>query len=222
MNKKTSRQKFAIASAIGVMTVAFVAEVPTEAASIPFTDVPIQSYYYEPIILLYNQGIIEGRTATQFKPGQEATRAEAALFIANALELDTVNVKDPGFKDVPTSSKYYGAIAALYEKGIIHGKSPTMFDPNGTLTRSHIAKMIVLSFEFEMSSASTTKFTDVNKLQNVNERRYIQTLVQNDITKGTSNTTFSPNNTVTRGQLTTFLHKALLAKGEDFELVDVQ
>lgn len=222
MLKRTSLHKFVIASALAATTVAFVIEVPTEASTIPFTDVSIKNNHYQSILQLYNDGIVEGVTASLFKPGQAATRAEAALFIANALKLDTKNVKDPGFTDVSKSSKYYGAIAALNQKGVIHGVSTTKFAPNGTLTRADIAKMIVLAFEFEISSSSTTKFTDVNKLQNVNARRYIQSLVQYEITKGTSSTTFSPSNAVTRGELTTFIYRSLSAKGEDFEIIGVE
>lgn len=211
-----------IASALAFATFAFVAEAPTKASTTPFTDVSIGNYYYEPIVQLYNKEIIEGITASLYKPGQAATRAEAALYIANALGLDTQNVKDPGFTDVTKSSKYYGAIAALYGKGIINGVSTTKFAPNDTLTRAHIAKMIVLAFEFEIASSSTTPFTDVNKLQNVNARRYIQTLVQHEITKGTSPTQFSPSNAVTRGELATFLYKSLHAKSEDFDITDVE
>src|SRR5690606_1192729 len=98
-----------------------------------------------------------------------------AQFIANALNLDTTNVTNPGFKDVPKGHKYYGAIAALYERGIIGGYGDE-FKPNNLLTRSQIAKMLTLSFDLNLAGSAKTKFTDVNKLNDTNTKLYIQTL----------------------------------------------
>ena len=202
-------------------TFAFVADVPAFAQANPFTDVKTTNSHYTAITNLYSDGIVTGVTASLYKPGQDATRGEAALFLANALGLNTKNVKNPGFTDVSSSSKYYGAIAALHAKGIVGGYGKT-FKPNNTLTRAQLAKMLTLGFDLTQASATTTKFTDVNKLTDAATKRYIQTLVNYNITSGTTVTTFSPNKNLTRAQLATFLYNSINVTSDGFDLIDVQ
>ncbi|MEK4228391.1 S-layer homology domain-containing protein [Solibacillus sp. FSL H8-0538] len=224
MKKSTVSNNFLKYSAVllaAATTAAFVAQAPATAQTNPFTDVKSNNTHYHAIMNMYSEGIVTGVTATSYKPGQDATRGEAALFLANALGLNTKNVKNPGFTDVSSSSNYYGAVAALYEKGIVGGYG-TMFKPNNTLTRAQLAKMLTLGFELEQSAATTTKFADVNKLTDAATKRYIQTLVQYSITSGTTATTFSPNKNLTRGQLATFLDNAMNAVSDDFDVIDVQ
>lgn len=218
---KVSYTKYALAATFAATTVAYVAQAPAQAA-IPFKDIQNVGDHYTAIDELYNLGIIEGRSLTTFAPYEAATRAELALFIANALNLDTKNVADPGFIDVPKNSKYYGAIAALYNEGIISGYSDKTFKPNNNVTRSQVAKMLVLGFDLELANTTTTKFKDVNAIQDTDARRYIQTLVQYNITKGTSETTFSPNDHVKRAQLATFLKRAIDNTTSDFEIISVE
>lgn len=221
---KSTQHKFLTYSAallVASTTAAFVAEVPTHAASNPFTDVKPTNSHYAAITTLYADGIITGTSASLYKPGQAATRGEAALFLVNALGLTTNAVKNPGFKDVPTSSNYYGAVAALYEKGIVGGYGDT-FKPNNTLTRAQLAKMLTLGFELAQASSTATKFTDVNKLTDSATKQYIQTLIEYEITRGTTATTFGPNQNLTRAQLATFLFNAINATVDEFEVIDIQ
>ena len=224
MFTKTKKHRLITYSALLLATAttsAFVADAPAIAQANPFTDVKTTNSHYLAITNLYNDGIVTGVTTALYKPGQDATRGEAALFLANALGLNTKNVKNPGFTDVSTSSKYYGAIAALHAKGIVGGYGNT-FKPNSTLTRSQLAKMLALGFGLTQASETTTKFTDVNKLPDAATKRYIQTLVDYKITNGSTATTFSPNKNLTRGQLATFLYNSINVTSDDFEIVDVE
>ena len=214
--------KYAAAMLVLPVTAAFVIEVPASAATNPYSDVTTKDGHYEAIIELTEQGIVSGVTKTLYQSTKPATRGEAALFIANALGLDQSNVTNPNFKDLETSSPYYGAIAALYSKQIIGGYSDGTFRPNATLKRSEIAKMLTLAFELEVSNVTTTKFADVNAIQDLNTKRYIQTLVDYSITTGATATSFSPFSTLTRGQLATFLQRSMNAMADDFTIISVE
>ena len=126
--------------------------------------------------------------------------------MALALDLDTKNVVDPGFKDVKKDHPYYGHIAALVNAGIIKGYEDKTFKPTGNLTRAHVAQMLVLGFKLEEEKLSNLPFKDVNEKQWF--ANYIQTLFSNKITSGTTATTFSPNAIVTRGQVASFIFKS--------------
>lgn len=214
--------KLYIAALSTVVATSAIAAAPAAAQASTFKDVPRSDAHYVAITALAKQGIVTGATSTQFKPYANATRAEAAIYLAKALKLDTKNVKNPGFKDVPQSAPYYGAVAALHAQGIINGFADGTFQPNGTLKRSQFAKMLTLGFDFKLAKASNSNFTDVNSISDVATKRYILTLVQYKITNGTTATTFSPYVTLKRGQLATFLYKAMQAADGEFKVVNVR
>ncbi|MGN7479357.1 S-layer homology domain-containing protein [Solibacillus silvestris] len=191
------------------------------AYSNPFTDVKDSNSHADAILSLYNEGIITGMTDKTYEPGKTATRGDAALYLATALNLKDASLPNPGFKDVPTSSKYYGAVAALTKAGIVNGYEDE-FRPNATLTRAQLAKMLTIGFDLQQSAVTTTKFADVNKLTDASTKNYIQTLVDYGITNGTTATTFSPNLKLTRAQLATFLFNALQATSDELTVISVE
>lgn len=222
MNFNNNVAKYTAALLVLPVTAAFVIEAPASATTNPYSDVTTKDGHYSAIIELTEQGIVSGVTKTLYQSTKPATRGEAALFIANALGLDKNNVKNPNFKDLKSSSPYYGAVAALHSKNIIGGYTDGTFRPNATLKRSEIAKMLTLAFELEVSSVTKTKFADVNAIQDLNTKRYIQTLIDYKITTGTTATTFSPYTTLTRGQLATFLQRSINAMPDDFTIISVE
>lgn len=178
-----------------------VAPLSTEAASTSFKDLNSSNVHYNDIMNLVNRGVIKGYPDNTYKPGKAVTRAEAALILANVLELDTKNVTDPGFKDVPKTNFYYNAIAALTKEGIINGFQDGTFKPKDTLTRGQMAKIIQSAFELQAGNKETP-FKDIS---NSFYKEYITALYDNKVTTGATPTTFAPAAPVTRGQLASFV-----------------
>ena len=113
--------------------------------------------------------------------------------------------KNP-FIDVPAGSYYEDAVIWAVDKGITAGTSATTFNPNGICTR---AQAVTFLWRAAGSPAPKTKvmpFTDVPA------GSYYETAVlwavENGITKGTSDTMFSPDATCTRAQIVTFLWRS--------------
>ncbi|MFC7686944.1 5'-nucleotidase C-terminal domain-containing protein [Ureibacillus sp. GCM10028918] len=175
----------------------------TQAAS-PFKDVSTSNTHYESILKLSDLGIINGFTDGTYKPKADVTRGQVAQLLAKILKLDTENPKDPGFTDVKKSNGYYGAIAALKEAKIIDGYEDKTFKTNEKVTRAHLAKMISTALKIYPKNNEALPFTDV-KLFNDE----IKALYDFGITLGTSKTTFAPNKNVTRGEVASFLYRAL-------------
>jgi len=113
---------------------------------------------------------------------------------------------NPNFKDIKADNEYYGPIAALVAEGIVSGKADGTFAPGEKLTRSQMAKIITLAFGFEEGKLTDTKFKDVKATDWYNG--YLQTLLDNEITTGTTPTTFSPYENVKRGQMASFVVRA--------------
>lgn len=153
-----------------------------------------------------DKDMISGFSDGTFRQGQAITRQDAAKLLALVLELDLVNVKDPGFKDVSKTNPNYKYIAALVEAGIITGYEDNTFKPTDNLSRAQMAKILVLGFELEDVGSTNLPFKDINERQWHIE--FVRTLYANKITTGTTSTTFSPNALVTRGQMAAFVYRS--------------
>lgn len=197
--KKLSRA--ATAAILGVSSVAVGMPQPAQAKS--FKDLDPNADYYKPVLDLANRGVINGYSDGTFKPHNSVTRGQAAKMLALALKLDTSNVRNPGFKDVQPGNELYPYIAALSNKGIITGYSDGTYKPNQPITRAEVARALALGYNFEIASELENDFKDVPSTNSY--AYYIQTLVNLNITKGSTPTEFKPFAPVTRGQMATFI-----------------
>ncbi|MGD6842183.1 S-layer homology domain-containing protein [Bacillus infantis] len=172
-----------------------------------FSDVPQNKPFASAVYKLAERGIIGGYSDGTFKPGNSITRGQAAAILANLLDLDTENVKDPGFKDVSPGLWSYKSIAAVAEKGIFRGYSDGRFGPNDKITRGQMASTLIKAFGFNYLDFQwqDTPFTDILKLASHQESVY--TLYKLGITSGTSKTTYSPNDPITRAQAAVLITK---------------
>ena len=109
-----------------------------------FSDVPTSNTYYSIIDVMSDSGIINGYRDGTFKPNNTITRAHVAVLISRALDLKAIRPAIT-FSDVPKSHTYYNEIMALYQAGIVDG-SNGQFNPNGSLTRGQLAKILTNAF----------------------------------------------------------------------------
>ncbi len=109
------------------------------------------------------------------------------------------------FTDVPANSSANTAISWLVESNITQGVTPTEFRPNGKVTRGQMAAFLWRAFG-SPAPAQAHSFADVPADAYYNTA--VSWLVGENITAGTGNGRFSPNNQVTRGQTASLLHRA--------------
>jgi len=89
---------------------------------------------------LLNKGVIQ--PTTSFNPDSPLTREEFASWIAKTYGLSTSKTIVLPFTDVSRDSAHYDSIAAVYSQGLVSGKSKTIFDPKGNITKQEMAKII--------------------------------------------------------------------------------
>lgn len=201
---KNKRNKFYAATAAVAVTVTVVAVTPALAAS-TFSDVKAGDAHYEGITALHGAGIISGYPDGTFKPNQNVTRGQAAKIIAGVLGLDTKNVENPNFADIPTSHQYYGPVAALAALDAMEIYEDSTIEPNEAITRGELAYMIAQALGLEAEGDSP--FTDVPA---DNDYAYFVTaLYEAGIAQGISETEFGVDSNVKRGQLATFILNAV-------------
>ena len=93
------------------------------------------------------------------------------------------------------------------EKDITKGMSETSFAPDTTCTRGQIVTFLWRFKNSPEPTVTDTGFTDVN--ETAFYARAVAWAVEKGITKGMTPTTFAPNDTCTRGQIVTFLYRAM-------------
>ena len=168
----------------------------------PFTDVPAGSYYEDAVIWAVDKGITTGTSATTFNPNGICTRAQAVTFLWRAAGSPEPETRAMPFTDVPAGSYYYDAVLWAVENGITKGTSDTTFSPDATCSRAQIVAFLWRS-EKSPAAGTANPFADVKSTAYYADA--VLWAVENDITKGTTNTTFSPDADCTRAQIVTFL-----------------
>ena len=116
------------------------------------------------------------------------------------------------FKDVKTADWFYNDVKYVYEKGMMAGTAADVFAPNATTTR---AMIVTILYRLEGSPAvtSTSAFVDVPAGQWYTDA--VNWAAANQIVKGTSATTFAPNDSITREQMAAILYRYAQYKGYD-------
>lgn len=204
MSKRHSSKYFNAITAMAVAVSAVVVVAPTVSEASSFSDVKPTHQFYDAIKSLSERGIINGFQDGTFKPGQNLTRGQAAKIIAGVLQLDTKNVTNPKFKDIPISHQYYGAIAALKQAGIIDGYEDGTFRQGANIQRNHVAKIIANALNLKAENVDALPFTDVR----IDYKEAIGALFENNVTTGKTATLFDGSSNVTRGQMAAFITRA--------------
>ena len=108
----------------------------------------------------------------------------------------------PAFADVESDAYYCDAVAWAAENGITTGTDRTHFSPDLGVTRAQVVT-------FLYRAAGCPDVSSASRFKDVVRGSYYETAVawavQNGITKGTGETTFSPERICTRAQIVTFL-----------------
>ncbi len=175
-----------------------------------FTDVSLNYWAADSIRRVSDKGWMKGTKETTFSPSKTLTRAEGATIIVRALGHEG---------EVPTNYQFEDTrnhwarqeIELARENGYIQGKSNTTFDPNASLTRQELAKILHNIFNFPVAANTTNPFQDVSPSRwSYNS---IIALHQRGVIGGYNDGTFRPNMVSSRAHMATFMDRLL----EDFE-----
>ena len=167
-----------------------------------FVDVATGSYYEDAVDWAVENGITKGTDDTHFSPDGICTRAQAVTFLWRTAGSPNPETRAMPFTDVPVGSYYYDAVLWAVENGITKGTSDTTFSPNMTCSRAQIVAFLWRS-EKSPAAGTANPFADVKSTAYYADA--VLWAVKENITKGTTNTTFSPNADCTRAQIVTFL-----------------
>ena len=179
---------------------------PPAPAVNPFVDVPSGVYYEEAVLWAVDKGITKGTDAPHFSPNGICTRAQAVTFLWRAAGSPAAKSGAMPFTDVKAGSYYETAVLWAVENGITKGTTATTFSPEQNCSRAQIVTFLWRS-EKSPAAGTVNPFTDVKPGTYYADA--VLWAVKEDVTKGTTTTTFSPNDNCTRAQIVTFLYRAM-------------
>ena len=206
---RSKPRPYPLLSLLLAATILALAALPGTAAG--FGDVDDDQYYADPVAWMVQEGVTTGIEAGCFGPTLNVTRGQVATFL-HRLEASLGNDPGPGthpFIDV-TASYQQEPVGWLYESGLTTGVSPLSFQPQQSITRGDFA-VLLWRYAGAPQVGTSIPFTDVDRPY---QRNAIAWLASEDITTGTTPTTFEPDGVVSRAEAATFLYR-FVAPGAD-------
>ena len=166
------------------------------------TDVKSTDYYADAVQWAVEKNITSGTSKTTFSPNNTCSNAEILTFLWRANGSPEPTAANP-FTDVKTADYFYKATLWAAEKGLVSGST---FDANTDCTRA-----MTMDYMWKAAGspvpAGKADFTDVPV--SADYAQAVAWAVENNITSGTGGSNSSPNSTCTRGQIVTFLRRAM-------------
>ena len=162
-----------------------------------FADVADDFWAAKDIYTLKDAGIIGGKSATEFDPEGDVTRAEFAKMVVGLFGYkatsDAVN-----FEDCKAEDWFTPYVAAGVEAGVIKGVSDTEFAPNATITREDACTILGRALN-KVAASNELKFTDADKVAEY-AVPYVALLSELGYVNGYEDGSFAPTNNITRAE----------------------
>jgi SpoIID/LytB domain protein len=168
----------------------------------PFSDDDGSVHEYN-IALLAKDGITGGCAPERFCPGDPVTRGQMASFLAKAAGLLIDESEPDRFADI-ADSVHRAAINAVAREGITEGCADGLYCPHDPVTRGQMASF--LQRAFGLADADRDYFTDIADSVH---RAAVNAVAGAGVTAGCSVDRYCPHDPVTRGQMATFIARAL-------------
>ncbi len=171
-----------------------------------FKDVDETDWFYEPVKLVSESGLMVGVADDRFGPNMPLTRAMMVqiLYTVEGSEPNDGKIK---FRDVDPGDWYAKAVCWAYAQGIVSGTSDTTFDPNKPITREQMVAILYRYADYigmqPEAKGSLTAFPDCGSVSAWAEDA-MRWAVSAKIIAG-SGGKIQPQGTATRAQVATVL-----------------
>ncbi len=173
-----------------------------------FADVPRGSPHWSAVELASARGILVGRAQGHFGAAEAMSRAQAAVWLARLLALDTSPPARPSFDDVPADHFAYVFVEAIRRAGLTSGCGASRFCPEEPLSRAQAAAKLARGLGFDAAAAPAAPlFADVPA--DSPHFAAVQWLAAQGIVSGCAEGRFCPSDALSRGQAALLTRRVL-------------
>ena len=175
---------------------------------LPFSDVSDSDWFYDPVVWIYNKGLMTGTSATTFEPNTSTTRA---MIVAMLARLEGVESADSaGFTDVSGSDWYATAVNWAASEGIVGGFGDGTFQPNAPITREQMASILYRYAEYKgLDVSARTDLSHYSDQPSVWAEDVLSWAVAEGLLTGVTNDQLQPQGNATRAQVAAILERFL-------------
>ncbi len=179
---------------------------PTESpvAAHPFKDMESAAWAREAVEYLYKEGIVNGRSETEFVPSATVTRAELVKMICQAMKIEETTTQIT-FSDVVGSEWFAPFANRALAAGIVKGDGGAFYG-NREITREDAAVIIFRALGLE--NKGEVNFSDKDAVSDY-AKEAIASMVSAGIINGMGDGTFAPKATLTRAQAAQLIYNAI-------------
>ena len=181
-------------------------EITEQPADLPFGDIASSAWYAEAVRYVYENGMMNGTSASTFSPNATTNRA-MIVTILYRLENEPA-ASASGFTDVAVGSYYADAVAWAAANGVINGVSETSFAPNAPVTREQLAAILYRYAQLKgydvTASGSLNGYADASQTSSYAVAA-MQWANAEGLISGISSTVLDPQGSATRAQVATIL-----------------
>ena len=177
-----------------------------EPAAEPFPDVDENDWFYDEVVYVYENGLMNGVENNRFAPNTATNRAMLATILYRLAGQPDVSGEMP-FTDVAAGTWYTDAVLWAAQNGIVNGIGENQFGPMGTLTREQLVTMLYRYAEAEgydvSAAADLSGYPDAGKVQPYAQEA-MSWAVAEGIVEGMDGN-LNPAGNATRAQIATIL-----------------
>ncbi len=184
-----------------------------ETIGVLFTDLFTTEWYYDTVLFVLNNNLMNGISEDTFDPNGTMTRAMFVTVIGRMAGVEVDNSVKTKFTDVKKNQYYTGYVAWAVDNGIVNGVTSKTFCPNDPITREQICTMIVRYADYSGIELTAKKdaeiFRDADTISKY-ALNSVLTCQQAGIVKGRGNRYFAPKAKATRAEVAQILKNLAL------------
>ena len=188
----------------------FAKDNPDTGVDNPFTDVRPDDWFFEAVMFVYQNNLMNGTSATTFSPNDATTRAQIATIFYRMAGSPAVENTNP-FTDVPYgpgTDWYYDAVLWVQQNGIMQGYGDNLFGPGDPVTREQLA---VIFYNYaKLKGYDTTASGDLSGFTEAGDlspwaQEAMKWAVGSGVMSGKGNGILDPKGTATRAEIAAML-----------------
>lgn len=198
-------------------TASLAADENSQSTPLPFNDVSVSDWFYDPVCYAYQQGLMTGMGDAVFSPNMAMTRGMIVSVLYRLEGSPTLSDGNLGYpyEDVHGDDWYAMPVYWARENGIVSGYSDTQFGPNDPITREQMAAILHNYSAYKgqdvSARADLSKYSDADQVSSWAET-VLSWANAEGLINGMTETTIAPQGLATRAQVAAIFQRYLEGK----------